>query len=374
MFPMSPACAARMARKFLTALTLLTAWLALREASGAPLEFRGSQFIGLTQLSHFARDMAQAVPAPARFLSPPITPEIAWDELVVSWNVPDPAGYGIEIEVKVIFPEGESGWYHLGKWSLQGEHPRESVQGQDDADGRVETDTLKLKRPGGAARLRITLHGAATSLDRISFLGLAFHDSRAAPPPLAPNAAAWNRVLPVPEKSQLDYPDGANHWCSPTSLAMVLAYWAVRLDRPEMNHTVPAVARLVHDPHWPGTGNWPFNTAFAGAHPGLRAGVARLSDLAEIEDWIAADIPVILSVSSGLLKGGSARGNGHLIVVVGFDDKGDVIANDPGRKQVRQTYARNLVARAWADSRHTVYLIHPLSTPVPQDRFGHWHE
>ena len=39
------------------------------------------------------------------------------------------------------------------------------------------------------------------------------------------------------------------------------------------------------------TGNWTFNTAFAGTLPGMRAYVI-FSDISELEDWIAAGIPV----------------------------------------------------------------------------------
>ena len=83
-------------------------------------------------------------------------------------------------------------------------------------------------------------------------------------------------------------------------------------------------------------------------------------------------MPVALSVSYNLLKGSTEKGNGHLIVCIGFTDSGDIIVNDPGRSKVRQTYSRANLIRAWAESHRTVYLVYPEKFSTPPDRFGHW--
>jgi len=59
---------------------------------------------------------------------------------------------------------------------------------------------------------------------------------------------------------------------------------------------VPEVVKGVYDPKWGGTGNWVFNTAYAGSLKGMRAYTTRLSDVSELEDWIARGIPVGLSL------------------------------------------------------------------------------
>jgi hypothetical protein len=134
------------------------------------------------------------------------------------------------------------------------------------------------------------------------------------------------------------------------------------------------VARAVHDPEWPGTGNWAFNTAFAGGFPGLRAYVTRLSDVSELEDWVLAGVPLAVSVSYNLLRGEPReREDGHLVVVRGFTAAGDVVVNDPGTsREIRRVFARPNLARAWAASGHTVYVVHPVDQALPADRFGHW--
>ena len=159
---------------------------------------------------------------------------------------------------------------------------------------------------------------------------------------------------------------------------MVLAYWSQQLHRPELDHSVPETAHAIADGPRGDTGNWPFNTAYAGSYPGMRAYVTRLDDISEVEDWIAAGIPVILSVSSYLTNDRTnGPDNGHLIMCVGFTDKGDVVANNPGvsvRRNVRarQVYARQRVVNAWKKSKNAVYLIYPESARIPANRFGDW--
>ena len=323
-------------------------------------DFRGRQFISLDSFETGSEGVR---------IFDSVVPEIEWDELVPSWNF-RATNSGLSIEVQVGYPDYETKWYHLGRWSLDpSRHPRESVPNQRDEHGTVHTDTLKMNRPGGQVRVRVTTSLPNTKVD---FLGLSFADSRAAPAPLPANTNAWGKILTVEERTQADFPEGISEWCSPTATSMLLSFWAAQLDRPELNRSVPDVAAAVNDPSWPGTGNWPFNTAFAGSFPGLRAYVARFSDVSEMEEWIAAGIPLAFSVSYSLLKGQTEPGNGHLVVCIGFTENGDVIVNDPGRRQVRQTYRRGNLVKAWAASKNTVYLIHPEDARVPKDRFGHW--
>jgi hypothetical protein len=154
----------------------------------------------------------------------------------------------------------------------------------------------------------------------------------------------------------------------------VLAYWAEKLGRADLKQDVPAVAASVHDRNWPGTGNWAFNTAFAGRFPGMRAFVARLADIAQLEAWVAAGVPPVASVAPDLMNGLTVEASGgHLVVCVGFTAEGDVIINDPladpaSAAKVRKTISRDRFDAAWERSRRTVYLIYPeaaIVAPVP---------
>jgi hypothetical protein len=237
-------------------------------------------------------------------ISPEMETPILWNELVVSWNVDAPVDTTVKIEARALYEDRATKYYVLGLWSPDdSRRPRESVNGQKDADGDVKTDTLALNCPTAKAQVQVTLGGPdEKTRPTLKLLTISFLDTEIKNPPRKPNRAAWGKALPVPERSQLAY-DGGRGWCSPACTSMALAYWAKKLNRPELDRDVPEVAKGVYDKNWPGTGNWPFNTAFAGALPGMRAYVTRLGDVSELEEWIAAGVPVILSVSYALLKG-----------------------------------------------------------------------
>lgn len=349
-------------------VSILFLCFGLITSAGAAESFGGRQFIGFDHFDTFKSTSKEG----GTELLKEVRPDIEWNELVVSWNYDGPAENGLEVQVRLLNSGDSPTWYSFGLWSLApGVHKRESIKRQRDDTAAVDTDTLKLKRLGGAVEVRVLLR--ETQPGRLKFLGLSFCDSNAAATPAPPNTNVWGKSLVVKERSQANYPEGISTWCSPTSTSMLLSYWSTNLNRGELDYDVPEVARAVNDPNWPGTGNWPFNMAFAGSHKGMRAYVTRFSDISEIEAWIQAGIPVAASVSYNLLKGRSQPGNGHLVVCIGFDENGNPVFNDPGRKQVRQTYDRENFRKAWAVSENTVYLVYPEDRATPVDKFDHWH-
>jgi hypothetical protein len=333
-------------------------------------------FASFTKFSKFTKTPGN-ISGETVMTSPEIETPEPWDELVVSWNVP--AGVYLKIEARGIYPDHATKFYTLGLWSDDpSRRPRESVKGQQDADGDVHTDTLVLKQPAMKAQLRLTVGGSPSGKSPLlKFVGMSFCNSRKSDMPLSSSKAAWGKTLPVPERVQSGY-DGPGGWCSPASLSMVLAYWSATLHRPELDRSVPEVATGVNDPVYDGTGNWPFNTAYAGEFPGMRAYVTRLGDISELEQWIAAGVPVILSVSSYLTNDRhDGQDNGHLIVCAGFTETGDIVANDPGVSvkrgdRVRRVYPRERVINAWKKSKNTVYLVYPETVTIPEDLYGHW--
>jgi hypothetical protein len=343
-----------------------------------------SNFVGLDDFSNFkpAPDAAgENTKGEVVLLSPKIKPAIDWNELVVSWNADAPAGTFLKIEARAILPNRKTKFttkfYTLGLWSPDNKaFPRTSVRGQSDDDGNVETDTLVLKELARAAQVRVTLGGTNSERPELKFLGLSFCNSRVRPAEHPANPAAWGTIIPTPEYSQLSYPQEKG-WCSPASVAMVLARWAEVLHRPELHLDVPAVVAGVYDDDFAGTGNWPFNTALAGSFPGMRGYVTRFNDISELEDWIADGIPVVISAPWNLLQPGRQdTGNGHLVVCIGFTKGGDVVINDPAtnlkKDRVRHIYQRANVIRAWATSHNTVYLIYPTGAKLPDNRDGQW--
>ena len=345
-------------------------WLCCTPASA--FDARGGQFIGFTNFSAFEKSPG-ARPSEIVLTSPEIVSHINWQELIASWNAETPDSAYLKIEARAIYPAASTKYYTLGLWSANtNRYPRESVPHQKDADGDVATDTLILNRPYDRLQVRLTLGGDAGQTPKLKFLGLDLTDHSITPSALPPTPAALGKTLSVPERTQMAYPNG-RALCSPTTVSMIMSYWARQLKRPQLDHDVPEIVNAIYDAKWKGTGNWPFNMAYAGSYEGIRAYVTRLSDLAEVEDWIAAGVPVGLSVCSDRLHHRGPGPNGHLIICVGFTRDGDPVFNDPGSsRNIRRVYPRSDLIYAWAYSHNTVYLIYPEDHDIPTDRFGHW--
>jgi hypothetical protein len=160
---------------------------------------------------------------------------------------------------------------------------------------------------------------------------------------------------------------------------MVVEYWNKRPTSDELSwvgpHADPQVdyaARFTYDAAYAGTGNWPFNTAYASRF-GLAARVLQLGSLNDAERYIALGVPLVASISHapGALPGflNNAGTSGHLLVIVGFTATGDVIANDPAATSdatVRRVYGREAFERSWiGGSGGVVYLIATPNTFVP---------
>lgn len=294
---------------------------------------------------------------------------------IASWNAITPRGSSLEVTLRARVGGHWTRWYVMGLWSsnrLAGK--RRSLAGQADTEGKVDTDTLTLRAPADAFQISVNLQDSADGRSPSIDL-LAVATSLGAPPGARADIQkfAWGTDLHVPERTQRvpTSPDavggGGDAWCSPASVSMVMAYWARDAARPEWDVDVPAAAEGTYDPVYDGTGNWPFNVAFAAEH-GLAGYVRQYSNLADLEQLIARAIPVIASLSAkpGELQGAPYdKTDGHLLVVRGFTNAGDVIVNDPyaAPGEIRRIYKRDQFAHVWLDgSGGTVYLIAPPKT------------
>lgn len=308
-----------------------------------------------------------------------IQPE--WRHWIVSWNLIQPdfiAEPSDFVEVRLQFGYGDQDGDTLWSWGRWSVDPGSPVKGSigrlENEWGRLDTDTLSLKRP--ADRVRVVVlrcSSGPTSLPDLKNLFLAW--SSAAPPSvIKQDESEYKKILPldVQPRSQLYFPEGSG-WCSPTSTAMVLDYWASQRKNPVLHFETPVAARQVWDPTYRGTGNWPFNTAFAGSQPGMQAFVGRLSGLAALQDWLELGIPVVVSVDYSIVLENGEAPSGHLMVCVGMDPDGAVWLNDPGtRYQLRRRVEKETFLRAWAHSGRAGYFIYPENTEIPQGYLQLW--
>lgn len=288
----------------------------------------------------------------------------AYDQLIPSWNATTGDKGSLTVEVRHQKTDDTwTKWYTFGTWSSA--DGRASVDGQKDTDGTVWTDTNNLYGSATTTRYqyRVTLKDGAV-LKQLA-MNTVNTDLQTDGLGTTSDKSAWGTVLNVPERSQMIYPDGGEVWCSPTSTSMVMAYYGI--DVP-----VPTAAKGTYDAVYEGTGNWPFNVAYAAEH-GLKGFVTRAASLAETEKYIKAGIPVVASIrwKAGELPGSAIpSSNGHLVVIVGFDAQGNPVVNDPAAADddsVQRTYPRDIFEKLWLNaSGGMLYVIYKDGMTVPR--------
>jgi Peptidase_C39 like family len=308
------------------------------------------------------------------------------DTFIPSWNGRTPSGTWLQMEMRVRSGGSWTRWSNMGVWAKGTDTiKRHSVDDQRAGDWRVLTDTLQSIGPlyADAYQYRLTLLSKRTGrTPRVRAIYVTASNSyRNGEVLVGANETLWGKDLSVPARSQMIYPNGGEVWCSPTSLSMVMAYWANKTGRRSLNQEVPTVARGTYDYGYLGNGNWPFNTAYAATY-GLKTSVNRFSSLGQVERWIAKGVPVIASISwgRGRLTGAPIpASSGHLLVIRGFTEGGNVIVNDPAagsNSGVRRIYQRDEFHRAWfkSGSGGVAYLVRPESWPVPDRTYarGTW--
>ncbi|CAN5268813.1 peptidase C39 family protein [soil metagenome] len=329
--------------------------------------------------------------------SPWVEPGFSFTELIASWSATTPGDSFVEIRVRGRDASGrKSSWDLMARWAKDDRFVKRSTFGsQGDDLANMNVDTWRAPAGLTSYQLRVTLarkEGTTRNpgIDTVGAVVSRLPDDAGTTSKPGPGRGT---VLDVPTYSQMihegDFPQwngGGEAWCSPTSTSMVLGYYDA-LPGPKGyswvpdGHTDPWVdyaARMTFDYSYDGTGNWPFNTAYAATRVD-KAFVTRLRSLREAEQFIAAGIPLVASVSfgPGELTGAPISSTaGHLLVIVGFTDDGDVVVNDPaGRTDsaVRHTYDRAQFERAWLPrSGGTVYVIHDAAHPLPKAKHGNW--
>lgn len=329
--------------------------------------------------------------------SPWITPGFAFGQLIASYNATTPVGTFIEISVRGRSGAKASSWDSLGRWaSHDTRFHRMSLGAQSDDLASVSVDTWLTKGAGLRDwQLRITLWQRTNTSKRPVVEMVAAMASRLpATRPTSPPSGRAGVNLPIPRYSQElhvgHYPrwnGGGEAWCSPTSTSMVVSYFQ-RGPRPReyawvmhQNHQpwVDYAARGTYASGYDGTGDWPFNTAYAGRFD-LDAFVTRLRSLREAETLVRAGIPVVASIAFGRgeLDGAPISStDGHLVVIRGFTAKGRVIVNDPAapnNRSVQRIYQRGQFENAWVDTTGGVaYVIHPDEVLLPRPgRHSNW--
>lgn len=311
---------------------------------------------------------ANRYPAQARWTSATIETEFAFTELLPSWNVDVPANAGVKWDVRV--RDAKTGawspWLYIGYWGRVTRGNRTT----EFAGGAVEIDVLRLTAPADAFEMRSTGQSfeiESPALPTVRQVQAVYSRPLEAEASLAPVAEAKPVDLPVPFRAQgIEDRSISGSICSPTSVSMLLQWAGV--DRPTQEN-----ALAIWDDDYALFGNWNRAVQYA-ATLGMESHLERFTTMDQVRARLAEGQPIIASINfdagtfpSNVLK----STDGHLIVIRGFNEAGDLIVNDPASKDRGNgvVYKADELANAWL--RNTGGVGYIIARPARAESAGH---
>ena len=300
--------------------------------------------------------------------SPAIKTSFDFDEILLSWNLQSDGSGGLYV-IFSLSPDSIK-WYDYGYQIWGGINP-DSVGFSEyphshKGVGWLDEDIIRLRMHMQYYKFKLGVYADTTGftmLDRISVCytktdaGLLEAKRFAAPvKPIEPFELA------VPFKAQGWLPDSISGLtCSPTSLTMAMNYHG-------FDYTHLQVSGMVYDPYNDIYGNWPYNAQAAYQISGYKykTWIGRHGSFGELVDELKSGKPIVMSIAvkDGQVLTGAPykRSEGHLIVIRGFDENGNVLVNDPAGDNLDEgmvTYDINELTDVWQNHNAVVYHIWP---------------
>jgi hypothetical protein len=305
-------------------------------------------------------------------VSEPLTPDAPFHEALASINARLSPGGVLALEIRVVGAgENWSDWLRVLTWG----------------DGDAETlgpPVRTIAGPGGVAMgvIDVDFFRSSLTFERVQYRvrAVAGAEADASRPPATIDRIAITTTAPrvrwtpltaaasapvrldVPFRSQkTPDPTLSGRLCSPTSVAMVVAASA-----PDAAPSVYQVAERALDREFNLYGNWPRNVQ-AGFSYGVPGIVARLAGWDQVQTLLREGRVIVASIRverPGQLAGAPYQTTGgHLIVLTGITETGDVLVNDPAvgdETAGRLVYFRADMTRVWLTATSgTCYIFLP---------------
>lgn len=316
---------------------------------------------GASQLS--LKDTRNRFPRSGTWTSPETKTMFAFTELIPSYNPHCPPETGLRFDVRTRDAASSkwSNWFYLGSWGRTLASVEREIQNEF---GAVDVDTLKLTRAADAYQVRV--HFYAFNLDEkinptlrrlsVVYSGAIGDDSPQRPTVIPVSLASdFARDIPVPFRAQGNAAKPLRpEICSPTSVSMVMQY---------LGRDIPTEqnALAIYDSEYGLFGNWARAVAWAGEN-GFDAWVTRYRNWDQVKATLAQGQPIIASIRfdkgqcpSFVLQ----QTDGHLIVIRGVTNQGNLIVNDPASREKGNAaiYKSSELAKAWFEHGGVGYII-----------------
>ncbi len=279
------------------------------------------------------------------------------EECVPSWCVKSPGGSPFVVLVRTGDSEGMNDWLLAGEWGCMADEGEvRAIIGESGVGGgfsglfengsaKVHDDYLTLSKRADRVQLMFAFAG-----DGGGFSSAA----------LAVSSKRGDRKLRLYEKSPVGKPVSlsvpfrsqgwedrriAGHICSVVSTATVMDYYGVDVGTAEL-------AALAYDPRRDMYGMW-WRAVQSAAQYGFTGLVRHFRSLDDAREIIEGGSPVIACIAFGpneLAGSATEESEGHVVVVVGFDENGDVMCADGAFRKEEDgllVYRRAEFERAW---------------------------
>lgn len=297
--------------------------------------------------------------------SPSVKTNFDFNEILLSWNCDITLSSGLYFIISVSYDNKIWHDFAYQKWGDDVSDACKSgnASKEIEAIGKLDTDIIRLKTPMKYYRFSLTCFSRNNDLLLLDCISVCYSNTKANLRQLTYKQPSTDEikaaVLSVPFMSQHSLPDSiSGKTCSQTSIAMVLNYH-------DRGYSPLEVSELAYDSYNDIYGNWLYNIQAAYLLGLKKTWVGRHNSFNEIAAEIYNGKPVIISISfkdGKLFSAPYTRTSGHILVVRGFDSKGNVLVNDPYGRTVSDginAYDINELTAVWVGHGGVAYHLWP---------------